>query len=100
MTSFSVPEGSIGWWRERLTGQGVITEDPVERFDEEVLTLLDPDGVLFEIATDPPGFTADEPLEELGTTLRLPPWLESQRARIEAVLPPLTGPGDSSPHAR
>lgn len=48
-----------------------------------------PGGVLFEIATDAPGFTVDEPAEALGTSLKLPPWLESRRDRIEAALPPL-----------
>lgn len=52
----------------------------------------EPGGVLFEIATDLPGFTADEPLEKLGTALKLPPWLESYRNRIEAALPPIRRP--------
>jgi glyoxalase family protein len=49
----------------------------------------EPGGVLFEIATDPPGFAVDEPVEQLGTQLKLPPWLEAQRAQIEHTLPPL-----------
>lgn len=49
-------------------------------------------GILFEIATDPPGFGVDESLEELGTHLLLPPWLEPSRDRIEAVLPKLQLP--------
>ena len=49
----------------------------------------EPGGILFEIATDPPGFTADEPLESLGTSLKLPPWLEPERSQIEAILPPV-----------
>lgn len=48
-----------------------------------------PGGVLFEIATDEPGFLIDESVEELGSSLRLPPWYEAQRAAIEAILPPL-----------
>jgi glyoxalase family protein len=55
----------------------------------------EPGGVLFEIATDPPGFTADEPLEELGTHLKLPPWLEPQRESIEQALPPLRLPSSA-----
>lgn len=47
----------------------------------------EPGGVLFEVATDPPGFTADEPLERLGTTLALPAWMEPQRRLIESELP-------------
>ncbi len=49
----------------------------------------EPGGVLFEIATDPPGMLIDEPVETLGTELRLPPWYEPARARIEAALPPI-----------
>jgi glyoxalase family protein len=50
----------------------------------------EPGGVLFEIATDPPGFALDEPVASLGEGLKLPPWLEAQRARVERLLPPLT----------
>ena len=46
-----------------------------------------PGGVLFEIATDAPGFYYDEPIAELGNSLKLPPWLEAQRASIERGLP-------------
>lgn len=49
-----------------------------------------PGGVLFEVATDAPGFAIDEPVEALGQSLKLPPWLESQRANIERALPPFT----------
>jgi len=45
--------------------------------------------VLFEIATDPPGFAVDEAAEALGTALKLPPWLEPRRAEIERRLPPV-----------
>ena len=49
----------------------------------------EPGKVLFEIATDPPGFAVDEPIESLGQALKLPPFLESRRAEIEAALPKL-----------
>jgi glyoxalase family protein len=52
----------------------------------------EPGGVLFEIATDPPGFTADEPAEKLGTKLQLPPWLEPERRMLEEALPQLRVP--------
>ena len=52
----------------------------------------EPGGTLFEIATDPPGFTLDEPLGSLGTALKLPPWLEPQRAVLEPALPPVHVP--------
>ena len=47
----------------------------------------DPGGVLFEIATDPPGFTVDQKVEDLGERLMLPRWLEPMRERLEKVLP-------------
>lgn len=49
----------------------------------------EPEGFLFEVATEPPGFTLDESKEELGTNLKLPPWLEQRRRAIEQALPPL-----------
>jgi glyoxalase family protein len=49
----------------------------------------EPGGVLFEIATEPPGFAIDEPVDALGEALKLPPWLESSRSAIEQSLPPL-----------
>jgi glyoxalase family protein len=49
----------------------------------------EPNGILFEIATDPPGFTTDETVAELGSSLKLPPWLESYRHDIERALPAL-----------
>jgi glyoxalase family protein len=52
----------------------------------------EPGGVLFEIATDTPGFTADEPVERLGTKLMLPTQFESHRAEIEAALPKVSLP--------
>ncbi len=52
----------------------------------------EPGGVLHEIATDGPGFLWDEAEAALGTALKLPPWLEAQRERIEAALPPLQAP--------
>lgn len=52
----------------------------------------EPGGVLFEVATDPPGFAVDEAVEALGTTLKLPEWLETRRSQIEGVLPKLRPP--------
>ena len=59
----------------------------------ESIYYREPGGVLFEIATDPPGFTADESPASLGTELRLPEWLEPRRSWIEAQLPELRRPG-------
>jgi len=54
---------------------------------------FEPGGILFEIATDVPGFAVDEPVDRLGTTLKLPPFLEPQREQLEAALAPLEMPG-------
>lgn len=76
-------------WRDRLEGLGVPTSGEVERFYFRSLYFREPNGVLFEIATDVPGFTADEPLETLGESLSLPPFLEPRRAEIERGLKPV-----------
>jgi glyoxalase family protein len=61
----------------------------IDRFYFKSVYFREPGGNLFEIATDGPGFTADEPLEHLGDHLALPPFLEPRRAEIEAGLRPL-----------
>lgn len=77
-------------WSERLERLGVRSSGPVNRFYFQSLYFREPNGILFEIATDEPGFTADEPLETLGEKLALPPFLEGRRQEIEAGLKPLT----------
>jgi glyoxalase family protein len=81
---------TIHQWTEHLTSYGVRTSGEVERYYFRSLYFREPNGILFEIATDGPGFTVDEPLDTLGHRLALPPFLESQRATIEAGLKPLT----------
>ncbi|HHY50383.1 MAG TPA: ring-cleaving dioxygenase [Alphaproteobacteria bacterium] len=76
-------------WVERTAEFGLRTSGEVERFYFTSLYFREPNGILFEIATDGPGFTADEPLESLGERLSLPPFLEPRRAQIEAGLKPL-----------
>ncbi|MGZ3467398.1 MAG: ring-cleaving dioxygenase, partial [Gemmatimonadaceae bacterium] len=61
----------------------------IDRFWFKSVYFLEPGGVLFEIATDGPGFTVDEDRASLGEHLVLPPWLESHRGEIEAALPPI-----------
>ena len=61
----------------------------IDRFWFKSVYFREPGGVLFELATDGPGFATDEDPAHLGESLVLPPWLEASRARIEAVLPPL-----------
>ena len=65
----------------------------IDRFWFKSVYFQEPGGVLFELATDGPGFAVDEDREHLGETLVLPPWLEPSRGRIESVLPPLTPAG-------
>jgi glyoxalase family protein len=76
-------------WVARTASFGLRTSGEVERFYFTSLYFREPNGILFEIATDGPGFTADEPLEHLGERLALPPFLEGRRAQIEAGLKPL-----------
>jgi glyoxalase family protein len=76
-------------WTQRMKALRVATSGEVERYYFRSLYFREPNGVLFEIATDGPGFTADEPLSQLGQRLSLPPFLEDQRAQIEARLKPL-----------
>ncbi len=76
-------------WAERLVKLGMPTSGPVDRFYFRSLYFREPAGILFEIATDEPGFAADEAAESLGEKLALPPFLEGRRAEIEARLKPL-----------
>jgi glyoxalase family protein len=74
---------------ERLRSARVPSSGPVDRFYFKSLYFREPNGILFEIATDGPGFATDEPLEALGESLALPPFLEPKRREIEAGLKPL-----------
>lgn len=76
-------------WRGMLVGLDYNVSPVMDRNYFESIYYREPGGVLFEIATDAPGFTVDEPLEALGTNLKLPPQYEPMRARIEAALPPV-----------
>jgi glyoxalase family protein len=88
--AFRTPDqDSLRQWIARVTQAGLRSSGEVERYYFTSLYFREPNGILFEIATDVPGFTADEPLETLGESLSLPPFLESRRASIEAGLKPL-----------
>ncbi len=76
-------------WLERLNAFRIPNSGQVDRFYFRSLYFREPNGILFEIATDGPGFDVDEPLGALGEGLALPPFLESRRADIEANLRPL-----------
>lgn len=83
-------EQEYAGWAARLGEAGVPSSGPVDRYYFRSLYFREPNGILFEIATDGPGFTSDEPLEKLGEGLALPPFLEPRRTEIEAGLKPLS----------
>ncbi len=87
--AFRTTLADYDWWADRLASMGMRSSGPVDRFYFRSLYFREPGGVLFELATDEPGFAADEPLEKLGERLSLPPFLEGRRAEIEAGLRPL-----------
>lgn len=76
-------------WAARLQGLRIPNSGEVERYYFQSLYFREPNGILFEIATDGPGFAVDEPLESLGERVALPPFLEPRRAEIEAGLKPV-----------
>ncbi|MFC0301217.1 ring-cleaving dioxygenase [Virgibacillus soli] len=76
-------------WDERIRKRGFQSSGIIDRFYFHSLYFRESNGILFEIATDGPGFTVDAKIEDLGTKLTLPPFLEGRRAEIEANLSPL-----------
>jgi glyoxalase family protein len=81
-------------WREHLVELGYNVTPVIDRTYFHSIYFREPGGILFEIATEPPGFTLDEKLDELGVHLRLPPWIEGVRSQIEQVLPPIELPDE------
>jgi glyoxalase family protein len=81
-----------GEWLARLNEAGVPNSGIIDRHYFHSLYFREPGGVLFELATEEPGFTVDGPVEDLGKRIILPPWLESRREQVEARLTPLPDP--------
>ena len=79
-------------WREVLSKVPLNVTPVLDRVYFHSVYFREPGGVLFELATDPPGFALDEPIEHLGESFKLPSWLEMHRSQITAMLPPLTLP--------
>jgi glyoxalase family protein len=79
-------------WVDHLRDSGVRSTPVIDRHYFHSIYYREPGGVLYEIADDAPGFTVDLPLDQLGTKIILPPWLEERRAEIEARLTPLPDP--------
>jgi glyoxalase family protein len=76
-------------WRENLIREEYDVTPIIDRQYFHSIYFQEPGGVLFEIATDPPGFAVDEPLDRLGSSLKLPFWLEEARPKLERLLPPI-----------
>ncbi len=76
-------------WDELIKAHGLDSSGVVDRYYFQSLYFRDRNGILFEMATDGPGFTVDSAIEDLGNKLDLPPFLEGKRAEIEAILEPL-----------
>ena len=88
--AFRAPDlPTMAAWQQELISRGVSVTQILDRQYFKSIYFREPGGVLFEIATDAPGFDVDEPLLELGRHLKLPPWLEPDREQIAAALPPL-----------
>ncbi len=83
-------------WRERLREAGLGVTPQIDRYYFRSIYFREPGGVLFEIATDGPGFATDEDADHLGERLSLPPFLEGRREEIEARLEPIPVPGGAS----
>ncbi len=82
-------QGEQDNWIDTLAAAGHRTTDVIDRQYFNAIYFREPGGVLFEIATDPPGFAVDEPVATMGSKLMLPPQYEPMRARIEQTLPRL-----------
>ncbi|HEV2475682.1 MAG TPA: ring-cleaving dioxygenase [Candidatus Dormibacteraeota bacterium] len=79
-------------WRGELVTAGRNVTPVIDRWYFKSIYFREPGGVLFEIATDGPGFAVDESPEQLGTTLSLPPWFQVRRDRLDEILPPIVVP--------
>jgi glyoxalase family protein len=79
-------------WRETLVKAGRNVTPVIERYYFKSIYFREPGGILFEIATDGPGFTVDESVESLGSTLSLPPWFDVRRDVLDETLPPIVVP--------
>jgi glyoxalase family protein len=90
--AFGTTDADMPSWISRISDAGVPNSGYVDRHYFHSLYFREPSGVLYELATAEPGFTVDGPVEELGTKLILPPFLEPQREQIAARLTPLPDP--------
>ncbi len=95
--AFRVPDDDTQkGWQSLLQERGFGVSPVMDRCYFHSIYFREPGGILFEFATDGPGFTTDESLEALGARLQLPPWMEENRAQIETSLAPLRWPTHGS----
>jgi glyoxalase family protein len=87
--AFRTPDGDYDAWAERLDALGIRNSGKVDRYWFRSLYFREPNGILFEIASDGPGFTVDEDPATLGEKIVLAPFLEPQRDAIVAALKPI-----------
>ena len=97
--AFATKDADMQGWIDRVTDAGISNSGYVDRHYFHSLYFREPSGVLYELATAEPGFTVDGPVEELGTRLILPPFLEPRREQIAARLTPLPDPRAGWPSA-
>jgi glyoxalase family protein len=90
--AWGTTDAEQGAWLDRLNEAGVPNSGLIDRHYFHSIYFREPSGVLFELATEEPGFTVDGPVEDLGRRIILPPWLESRRDQVEARLTPLPDP--------
>ena len=90
--NWNVETRSAGWEVRDLVGHMI---DVMEGYFKSIY-YREPGGVLFEIATDGPGFTVDESPDKLGTTLSLPPWFQVRREQLDEILPPIVVPATAT----
>lgn len=83
-------------WRELLLRAGRNVTPVIDRWYFKSIYYREPGGVLFEIATDGPGFSVDESPEKLGSTLSLPPWFQVRREELDDILPPIVVPATAT----
>lgn len=82
-------EKDLQEWDQKIKSYGYQTSGVVDRYYFKSIYFREDNGIMFEVVSDGPGFTADSTIEELGTKLDLPPFLEDRRAEIEANLAPI-----------
>ena len=96
--AFRVPDGATQEkWRQELIERGFQVTAILDRQYFTSIYFREPGGVLYEIATDTPGFDIDEPLLELGRSLKMPPWLEPSREAIEHSVAQIQLPAENNP---